>query len=280
MDRSVARQCWRTLEPYHGHVYFAPEAAEEYGALGLPPAAHYFAPRAAPMGAVPAEVVVATFFNFNPSVVRAAIPSAWDVAGPAAVTQARLRVADRAIRRVLGDEVGGPDMARAVELARRAADAACAHPEGRPLFAAHASLPWPTDPHLVLWHAVTLLREFRGDAHVAAMTAEGVTGAQALVLHAATGDIPRAALQTTRGWRDDDWRAAEDVLRSRGWIDGEGALTEAGREHRQRVEDTTDDRALPAWSAIGDDAAAELRRTVRPWSKAISGSGVFGSLRG
>lgn len=274
----MARQCWRTLEPYHGLVYFCPEANEEYTAIGLPAPAHYFAPRAAAMGPVPAEVVKATFFNFHPSVVDAAIPRAWEAVTPAAVIEARYRTADRALRRSLGDEVGTATLKEASAVARAAAEAC--HGDGRPLYAGHAALAWPDEPHLVLWHAITLLREFRGDGHIAAMVADGVTGLQALILHSAMGDIPRAALQGSRSWSDAEWDAGVESLRARGWLDGDGALTEEGRQHRQWVEDRTDELAMAPWLAIGDEAAADLRRTVRPWSVAISQSGVFGGLRG
>src|ERR1035441_2348396 len=48
----TARKTWRTVEPLHGMIYFAPEANELYAALGIPPAAGYFASRSAPMGPV------------------------------------------------------------------------------------------------------------------------------------------------------------------------------------------------------------------------------------
>ena len=76
MEPVMARKMWRTLEPYHGLIYFAPEATAAYEALGVEGFRGYFASRAAPMGPVPAEVVIATFFNFNPEVVRDAIPGA------------------------------------------------------------------------------------------------------------------------------------------------------------------------------------------------------------
>ena len=168
MDPLVARKTWRTLEPLHGLIYFAPEATEEYAAIGLvPEVGGYFASRAAPMGAVPAAVVIATFYNFRPEVVRREIPRAWEIASPAQILTARFRAADRALRRILGDAADGPDVAEAAVLARRAALAVVDHPEGRALFGGHASLEWPDDPLLVLWHAQSLLREFRGDGHVA-----------------------------------------------------------------------------------------------------------------
>ena len=76
MDPMIARRTWRTLEPIHGMIYFSPEAAAAYERLGLTGRMGYFASRAAPMGAVPVEVVIATFYNFRPQLVRDAIPEA------------------------------------------------------------------------------------------------------------------------------------------------------------------------------------------------------------
>jgi hypothetical protein len=279
MDPVVARKCWRTLEPYHGLVYFAPEAARAYSAIGLEGRQQYFASRAAALGPVPAEVVIATFFNFHPAIVRAAIPSAWEVATPAAILAARLEGAGVGLRAAVGDALIGPDLQEALELARVAAEVAREDPAGRPLFAAHAALPWPADPVVGLWHAIALLREYRGDGHIAALVAEGVGPCEALVIHGATGEVPPAVLQASRAWPDDEWAAAEERLRSRGWLDADGALTDAGRQHRQWVEDRTDRNALAPWAALGELKCARLRELVRPWSRAISDSGAFGGLR-
>ena len=268
---------WRTLEPYHGLVYFTRHAAEAYAGLGIEGQAGYFASRAAPLGPVPAEVVIATFYNFDPRVVRAAIPAAWQVTTPAALLDARLSAIDAALREVLGDEaLASDEMVAAADAARRAADGCT--PEGRPLYAAHAALPWPDEPHLALWHAVTLLREFRGDGHVAALVVAGVDGCEALVTHGADlgSGVSDDVLQGTRGWSDEDWAAARDRLRARGWLDADGAFTADGEAARQRIEQTTDDLAMAPWRLLGEDACAELRRTVRPWSRAIAGSGAFG----
>src|SRR5262245_14429826 len=137
MDPVIARKTWRTLEPYHGLVYFAAEAAERYAALGIEGQDGYFASRSAPMGAVSAEVVVATFFTFDPRLVRHALPAAWDKAAPSAVLGARLAGIDAALRRAIGDDACTSDeTVRAAELALVAAGA-CS-PAGRPLAAAHA----------------------------------------------------------------------------------------------------------------------------------------------
>jgi hypothetical protein len=271
MEPVVARKMWRTLEPYHGFIYFAPEATEAYEARGGPGFDGYFASRAAPMGAVPAEVVIATFFNFNPDVVRQAIPAAWQAASPEQLLAARLSAVDAGLRRTCGDLLDGPDVARAAELARVATEGCTA--AGRPLHAGHAALPWPDAPHLALWHATSVLREFRGDGHIACLTEAGLEGIDALVLHAASGEVPRAALQTTRRWDDDAWAASVARLAERGIVDAEGAFTEAGAALRQSIEDRTDALALPPWQALGEAGCEELRALVRPLSKAVVENG-------
>jgi len=273
MSPMLARKMWRTLEPYHGMIYFTPRATEAYRALGVADQAGYFASRAAAMGAVPAEVVIATFYNFSPDYVRAAIPSAWDAASPAALVEARLGAADTALREVLGeDALASEEMVWAAEAARRACDGCSA--AGRPLYAGHASLPWADEPHLVLWQAITRLREFRGDGHVAALVLEGIDPCEALVTHGAAGDVPPAVLQSTRAWSDGDWEAARARLTERGWLDGD-RLTAAGTGVRDRVEALTDERALAPWQHLGEEDADRLRATVRPWSRAIVDTGLL-----
>jgi hypothetical protein len=276
MDPVIARKTWRTLEPLHGLIYFAPAAAEEYAAIGLvPEVGGYFASRAAPMGAVPADVVIATFFNFCPDVVRAEIPTAWSIASPATIVDARFRAASRALRAVLGEAADAPQVAEAAELARSAALRATERLEGRPLFAGHAALDWPDDPLLVLWHAQSLLREYRGDGHIAALTLEGLTGLEALVIHGATGEVPRTALQATRGWSDPEWEHARESLRSRGWLGADGTFTEIGRTRRQTIEDRTDALSVRAYEGLGEDGCARLRTLARPLSKAVVESSAF-----
>ena len=273
MDATLARKMWRTLEPYHGMIYFSPHAAEAYKSLGAGGQRGYFASRSAPMGAVSGEVVVATFFNFNPALVHEAVPAAWEAAPPPAWVAARLAATDASLREVLGDAtVGAPEIVEAAAIARRATEA-CSSP-GRPLYAGHASLDWPDEPHLALWHAITLLREFRGDGHIAALVGEGLDGCEALVTHGSDGTVPAAILQSTRGWSDEQWEAARSRLEDRGWMKGDEA-TSAGVDARRRIEDRTDALAMAPWDAIGEDDADLLRRLVRPYSKAISESGIF-----
>src|SRR5262245_16709880 len=99
-----ARALWWGIEPYHAVVYFAPDAKATFEAIGLKGFwMRYFASRAAPLGAVPAEVVTAVFYNFPPAMVARALPDAWARATPTQLTAARLALADRTLRQVLGE---------------------------------------------------------------------------------------------------------------------------------------------------------------------------------
>jgi hypothetical protein len=269
----VAHKTWRTVEPLHGMIYFVPEAAEEYARLGITGTAGYFASRAAPMGAVSADVVIATFFNFKPALVRSAIPDAWDRATPADLIAARFNAVDAACRRILGNEVvESPDMARAAALARTAAEEAARHVEGRPLAAGHADLEWPNEPHLQLWHAQSILREFRGDGHIALLVTHGLNGLDALVTHAAAGDVPARVLLATRAWSEEAWQRAIDDLRQRGWLEpgDELRFTTSGARRRQAIEDGTDMLSSVPYRALGEEGCTELRALVRPWSKVFA----------
>ena len=257
-------------------VYFAPEAQDAYARIGL---THhrtgYFASRSAAMGAVRAEVVIATFFNFYPPLVDRAMDGVWDTVSPARVLDARYEGADAALRRAFGEAIGSAELVELAGLARGAALAACDELAGRPLFAGHAALPWPDEPHLVLWHAQTLLREYRGDGHVALLRADGLSGVEALVTHAATGDLPPFALQSSRAWPDEDWAAAVASLQARGDLDGDGQFTEAGRARRLRIEDQTDVLAVPAYAGLSDDDAERLVQLGRRFSRMVIDAGLL-----
>jgi hypothetical protein len=268
-----ARKTWRTLEPLHGMVYFVPEAAAEYARLGITGQSGYFASRAAPMGEVGPDVVVSTFYNFNPDAVAAAIPSSWASASPTALLRARLHAADAAFRRILGDEVlASSDMARAASLARRAAENVAGKTEGRPLAAAHAALPWPEPAHLVLWHAQSVLREYRGDGHVALLVTHGLSGLEALVTHAASGEVSPKVLQSTRQWSQDAWDVAVESLQRRNWLErGDGLrFTAWGAAQRQEIEERTDELASAPYEALGEEGCDELRALARPWSRTVA----------
>jgi GNAT superfamily N-acetyltransferase len=225
------------------------------------------------MGPVGAGVVASTFYNFHPGLVAHNIPRAWEVASVPDILAARLTAADRALRRLLGDAVESAEVGELATLARAATDGLPTH--GRVLFAAHADLPWPDAPHLVLWHAITLLREFRGDGHIAALLDGELSGLEALITHCATGyGFTEAAAKATRGWSDDEWAAGVDTLRRRGVLDGDG-LTAGGLALRDSVERTTDRLSAAPWTTLGPDRTARLVELGRGFTRQLAVNGAW-----
>ena len=113
------------------------------------------------------------------------MPDAWDFAPPEAALGARLHGSVAALQRVLD----GADVTEAAD-ARSPG-----RPSRRHRRVGRCSPPTPhcrgpTSPVGVLWHAATLLREHRGDGHVAVLTAAGVAGREANVIHSAAVGAP------------------------------------------------------------------------------------------
>ncbi|EGJ73517.1 hypothetical protein STTU_0728 [Streptomyces sp. Tu6071] len=276
LPERAARRCHNAVNPLHSFHYFSPELAAEMGEAGLTDSsAVYLATRAAAFGPVGAGAVTASFYNFSPELVARHLPAAWDTAAPDVVLAARLRTVDRLLRRLLGDDaVESAEMKDAARLALRAAEAC--RPEGRPLYAAHADLPVPEEPHLAYWHAATLLREHRGDGHVHVLLRAGLDPVEALVTHTATGRgmVPRFVI-ASRGWRRADWEAAADRLRERGLLDAEGELTEAGQALRTRVETETDALDEAPYAHLGAEDVARLTELATGFTRAGIAAGAF-----
>jgi hypothetical protein len=244
-------------------TYFAAESREVTDELGCVGGwMSYFGLRAAPLGAVPPEIVVALFYNFHPDRVGRAIPSAWRAATPEQFVVARLRGVDAAMRRLLGDAIESSELAEAAELAFQAA--LLAPIAGRPLAAANRALEWPAQPHLKLWHAQTILRESRGDAHVAALVSAGLDPCETLVAFAAEGRTDGDYLRTMRGWSEQEWAAAGRRLVGRGLLSADGELTKEGAAVRAWVEERTDLGALSPWLDLGQHRRERLVELARP----------------
>ncbi len=266
----LARRFLDRFEPVHGVTYFAPEAREALDGLGYKGYwMGYFAARSAPLGTVPREVVTAIFYNFAPDRVAKALPAAWQFAGPEAALRARQDSAVAALRRYgLKDD---ENVTTAAELAGKAARHAPL--EGRPLFAANLALPWPDEPLAALWHALTLLREHRGDTHTATLVAAGVSGRESNVLHAAAGGIPRDYIARTRDYDDDEWNNHEQRLAARGLLAKDGSITTAGRELKDHIELTTDALSLSALDTLSDDEVETLFQALTPITRAVVDGG-------
>lgn len=247
---------WEAVERFHGLTYTAPQVRAEGQAAGLKGFwMNYFATRIAPVGAVGPDVVQSTFFYYGPARVQRAIPDAWRYSSPEAVIAARYRGMEQALHETY-DGSHDQAIAEAAGLVRLAVEAC--DPIGRLLFAGWATLSWPTDPAIALWHGCTLLREYRSGNHLIAICAEGLSGIEALVSHVAVGGAPEDWILDEAGWTADDAAAAATSLRAKGWLDQSGQGTAECQSGRDRIEQLTDTLDFPVWAHLGEANSARL----------------------
>lgn len=251
------------VEPIGVIPYSADEPNESMFALGFTNYWDtYFAGRAAPLGLVPAEVVDALFYNFAPGEVTRHIPKVWRTTTPEAAIAARQAGCAKALRRILGDHVGTTAFARTTDLLLKAATSASY--EGRPMYAALRAIPVPDDLVTRLFHAASLLREHRGDGHIAALMIENVGGLEAHVLLALDMGMPAANFGRIHHLPAAQIAGVVDRMRDRDLIDDDGWLSQEGRAVKQRVEALTDSLAAPPYEALAIDELSELQGLLEP----------------
>jgi hypothetical protein len=276
LEPRAGRRCHNVLNSLHATHYFSPDLGRELGAVGVTdPRAVNFAVRAAALGPVGAGAVTAAFYNYKYELVARHVPAVWETAAPAQVLVARARAVDATLRRLLGEEaLASAEMTEAARLALRAAEA-CSR-AARPLYAAHADLPAPEEPHLAYWHAATLLREHRGDGHLAALMSAGLDGLEALVTHTATGKgMNPKWVRATRGWSRKEWDAAAERLRGRGLLAASGDLTDLGVALRRDIEHETDRLDRAPYEHLGPEGVARLTELGGVFAHAALLAGAF-----
>jgi hypothetical protein len=268
MTVSTARRMFELVEPIGVIPYSADEPNEAMFALGFTNYWDtYFAGRAAPLGLVPANVVDALFYNFAPGEVARHIPKVWRTTTPEVAIAARQIGCANALRRILGDHIDTPAFGRAAELLTKAAISAPF--EGRPMYAALRTIPIPDDVVDRLFHAASLLREHRGDGHIAALMVEGVGGLEAHVLLALDMKMPAAKFGRIHHLPAPQLAAVIDGMRDRGLIGDDGWLSEQGRAVKQRVESLTDDLAAKPYESLEPGELDELMDTLEPLAKRL-----------
>jgi hypothetical protein len=267
------RQLWQAIEALHDVVYFTPAAGTAYAELGCRGWwMGYFASRAAALGPVGPDVVTALFFGFAPRMVERAIPDAWRMADREAVLATRQRIAVDALSEILDGAIDAAEFDAVIDATGRMVEAAPR--SGRALFAATAALPRPAEPIDALWHDVTALREFRGDGHVAALVAAGLSGCSANRLMFALGLVPTNQRER-RGWTEQEWELALADLLERGWLHADGSPTREGRAAREEIEQLTDRLCEPATAAVGYDDLRSVTTTLVHLAQLVGRSGVI-----
>lgn len=267
----VRREFWQGIEVIHDVVYFGADMRERFDAIGLKGWwMAYFAHRSAALGTPGPELVTALFHGFAPRLVARALPDAWARATRAQILQTRLQLARDRLTPALGADAQHQLAQLATELESAVAGLDFA---GRALAAAHASVPRPDDDLGRLWWAATVLREYRGDSHVAVLVAHELDGAAANALAVADGRAP-AGQREARGWTDEEWAAAFGRLRDRGWVGADDRVTDAGRVARAEIEVQTDRACSSCFDEPMRDLAARTEPLLVDLARAINSAGA------
>src|SRR3954467_8269109 len=269
----VARVLFELTEPISLVNFFSPEPNDAMGALGFGTYWDgYFAGRSAPLGRVPAEVVHAAFYNFADGEAARHIPKVWDKTTPEAAHAAREQGCVAALRRILGHLVETPGLARAAELLAKASTSAPT--EGRVMYAGLRALPVPEEPVARLWHAANMLREHRGDGHIAALVSERIGGTEAHVLSALDmGIYPAESFGRIHHLPQVRLAEVMDGLRVRGLLDASGRFTDAGQETKGRIESLTDALAEAPYGGLEPAQLRELIAVLEPISRRLEAAG-------
>lgn len=264
---SPARRLRDAVEPLAAVSFWSEPAYDRYAALGLDFLTGYVWSRSSVLGQTEPSVVAATFGVFEPGAVAGLLSAARDACSLQQVRAAREEGAAQALREAVGDDLDDATLS-ALQEASAAADTA-----GRPLYAGVLAQPVPRDRHAALWHAATLLRECRGDSHLAACVAAGITGLEANLLTELWVGFEAQSYAGTRAWAPEAMASAQSRLRDRGLLDGD-ALTDAGRELRRSVEQATDTAMAPVVAALGDRLDPVVAR-CEAWGAAVVARGWF-----
>jgi len=272
-QQPVARRLFDLTEPISLVNFFSPEPNESMAALGFDNYWDgYFAGRSAPLGRVPAEVVDAAFYSFAEGEVARHLPKVWERTTPEEAHAARERGCVAALRRILGDLAETPGLARAADLLARAATSAPT--EGRVMYAGLRALPVPEEPVARLWHAANMLREHRGDGHIAALVSERIGGTEAHVLSALDmGIYPAESFGRIHHLPKSRLAEVMDGLRARGILDASGRFTDAGRATKDRIESLTDALAEAPYEALEPAGLDELVAVLEPIASRLAATG-------
>ena len=269
-----ARRLRDVTAPIGEHAIWSAKTNEVLAKLGLPFVPGYLWGRAVGLGEPSSEVVAAAFAIYEPRLVRALYEHARRQCGRAGFIAAREEATIESLHEILGD-VDVTDVVTALRRGIESSDDA-----GRTLSAGVRSFGWPEDPLGQLWRACDLLREHRGDSHMAVWVAAGLSPVAVNVLTELWLGMPLGAYTAMRrGWSEADIASAVADLETRGLV-ASGEITTSGRAFRDDLEDRTDALEQPVIDAIGDDFEPAAKALDR-WSAAIADSGAFppGSYR-
>jgi len=239
-----ARRLRDALEPIATQGWWSRPAGERLTGLGVDFFPGYVWGRAAALGTPPSALVAATFGVFDAALIGAVFEDGSSTVSRDDILAARAAGAAESIAAVADSE-------ECAAVADPLLDAlAGLDPLGRPLFSALRELPVPASPSGRLWRAAELVREHRGDGHLATLVSAGLDAPEANVLTERWLGFGLGEYSATRGFGPDALAAAVARLKERGWMVGDD-LTDAGRAARVDIEASTDASQIGLIAALG-----------------------------
>lgn len=223
--------------------YFTPETLGAGAELGLQNFDFYFIGRGGVLGDVESSVVRSAFGYFSPNLIDAAWNGGRQVIAPREAGRRFMECCADLGRQRLSDLEDLEGFVAALDAVNGAAD-----PTGLALYAAVRAEPLVDDLPGRAMQLVTVLREFRGSAHLVAIRVAGLDAKTAQF-------VTRPGDGAMFGWQPEDAPTTTD-------------------EHRmqmQRAEAITDDLTRPAYAVLDDAGQQAVLRGL---------SGVEAALKG
>ncbi|WP_051341296.1 SCO6745 family protein [Pseudonocardia spinosispora] len=268
-----SRQLRDALEPLAMHAVWSHGVNAALAERGLDFLSAYVYGRASCLGDVPSSVVTSTFAVFPYELIDEQWTTGQGKIDRTELIELRDEATAASLRKILGDVTTEREIVWVAGSLERAVDKADG--AGRPLFSALRSAPRLTDPYGRLWRAAEMVREHRGDGHVAASVAAGLGPCEMNIVTELWLGYPMGEYSNTRGWSREATESAIARLTVAGFI-ANWELTDDGRDFRDTIEKRTDATQRSLIDALGGRLGPVLDR-VSAWSKRCIAAGAFPS---
>ena len=254
----LSQRISRSVQTTVGWIFWDPGAVARFETLGLPGPLGYIASRSAPFAGAGYAALVAALGSISPMGIRFVV----DFMAPEDFMK-YWNARNEAIRE--GLEAHAPEILDSLARCGPALEYVVDQLPfaGRPFSASHLDIPRGDDPVMRGWHAINIIREWRGDTHWGLIAEHNLSGAEASTLHNAWLSYDNEWLSRSRGISDEAITQAFVSLELRG-LATNGVVNQQGITFRQMLEDETDRRCALPWQLLGYEETSTLADQLEP----------------
>jgi hypothetical protein len=254
----LSQRISRSVQTTVGWIFWDPGAVTRFETLGLPGPLGYIASRSAPFAGAGYAALVAALGSISPMGIRFVV----DFMAPEDFMK-YWNARNEAIRE--GLEAHAPEILETLARCGPALEYVVDQLPfaGRPFSASHLDIPRGDDPVMRGWHAINIIREWRGDTHWGLIAEHNLSGAEASTLHNAWLRYDNEWLSRSRGISDEAITRAFVALELRG-LATNGVVNQQGITFRQMIEDETDRRCALPWQLLGYEETSTLADLLEP----------------